>query len=259
MAGNTDTSDKSHRANDVGTQNLLTAFGNLDSRTNIIHTSTTVFCGGRPDCSKPINELSPAFPTNEYGRTKFKGEKILQDYCREHKVRLTILRLNTTYGANSRPNSFFKLIPEMVRRGSLLSRLNWPGLTSILYVGDVAKTILTVAKELPAEPGVPETYVLHGENLTLAEICKTIHKALNKEYKQVKLPRVFWSLIRFCKPIIFRLEKVLPSIIYNPIWRACLIVDNTIYCDASKAKQHIPGWQPKTLEETVDLVVANID
>jgi len=86
---------------------------------------------------------------------------------------------------------------------------------------------------------------LHGENLTLEDISEIVQKALNIDYKHLRLPRLFWFLAKKSKQLIFRLEKLIPNSIYNPIWRASLIVDHTIYCDAIKAKNHIPDMTPK--------------
>lgn len=85
LAANTDTSTTNHDVNDIGTRNLLDALGPLNTKTHIIYTSTTVLISGRKDCSKPFNENDRPEPSDEYGRSKLRAEKILRDRAEQEK------------------------------------------------------------------------------------------------------------------------------------------------------------------------------
>lgn len=257
MAANTDTSTKNHKVNDLGTKNFIKSLGNLGPKTHIIYTSTTTFLGGRKDCRNPLNEKSQAYPTNEYGRSKLRAEEYLIKESIKQKFRLTILRLNTVYGTNSRPKSMFKLLPEKIAKKSVFTRLNWPGLTSVVEVNDVASAILHFSISKPPKPGTPANYILTGESLTMADICKIMHKALNIPYRPIELPKIIWSLAKKIRNLTPYLEFILPQNLYNSFWRASLIIDNAVWCKSKKINEVYPKWKPKKLKEVVNALVSN--
>ncbi|OGM04083.1 hypothetical protein A2715_04905 [Candidatus Woesebacteria bacterium RIFCSPHIGHO2_01_FULL_39_32] len=247
LAANTNTGTKDHRVNNIGTKHLLDSL-NLGPSVHIIYTSSVAFIGGRPNCRVPINERSLSYPTNEYSRTKLDAERILIKKCKKKKFRLTILRLNTVYGKNSRTNSMFAILPKLVRKNSIITRLNWPGLTSIIHVRDVIYALLYFSQHLP-KPGLPSTYILYTESLTMADISKILYDSINKPYKQIQLPNFIWSLAKFGRRYIHLLEPILPASFYNIFWRTSLIVDNTVWCQTDKAYKIIKKWEPLKLKE----------
>lgn len=248
MAANTNTSMRDHRVNDIGTINLTKAFKELGPKTHLIYTSTTAHSGGRKDCSEPIDEATEPFPTNEYGRTKLNAENYLIKECKRQKFRLTILRLNTVYGKNARPNSMFMLMKEMIKSSAFPARLNWPGLTSIIHVDDVAKAIVELISLRPY-PGKPQIFVVYSESLTLQDISKIMHSKMKKKYKPITLPLKLWSLGAYGKRYIPYLENILPIKLYNLVWRSGLIVDNSVYCESKKLSKKLKNWRPKKLFE----------
>lgn len=244
LAANTDTSKPDHRSNDVGTKNLIKALGPLSSKTHLIYTSTTVIHSGRIDCSEPINEQTPAAPTNEYGRSKLRAEEFLKEQACLQGFCLTIIRINTIYGGDPRTYKMFKVLKKNILAKALTSRLNWPGKTAIIHVKDVVSAILMLAKTPPL-PGKPETYILYAENLSLSEISRIMHEKMGKEYKQINLPMTLWRLASFTRIFIPLFEKIMPLPIYNLAWRFGLIVDDVIWCKSDKAFKALPGWKPR--------------
>ena len=255
MAANTDTSSSDHKVNDFGTKNLIKSLGKLGPKTHIIYTSTTTFLGGRKNCSQPLDETSKEFPTNEYGRSKLRAEKYLISECKKRKFRLTILRLNTVYGPDSRPKSMFKILPEQIRRGSLFTRLNWPGKTSIVHVDDVTQAIIYFCKNKIPKPGVSQIFILTGESLTMADISKIMHREMEIKYMPINLPSVFWQTAKFGRKFIPNLESILPHFLYNPFWRASLIIDNALWFETQNIGNVMPTWKPKLLQQTVNKLV----
>lgn len=99
----------------------------------------------------------------------------------------------TVYGKYPRPNSIFDLMQTMVVNGSLAARLNWPGRTSVVHAEDAAAAMIRVA-DCPPKPGATQIFIVHSEALTLAEISKTLHRALDVPYRQIRLPIWVWGL-----------------------------------------------------------------
>lgn len=250
LAANTDTSKSDHRSNDIGTKNLITALGSLNSKTHIIYTSTTILHSGRVDCSKPITELTPPTPSNEYGRTKLRAEEFLKERAKKDKFRLTIVRINTIYGDDPREHKLFKILKRHIVSNSPIARLNWPGLTGIIHVDDVASALLLLTKK-PPKPGKPQTYLLNGENLSLSEISKLMYERMGLKYGPINLPKYFWRLCSFIRRFLSLFEKLTPTQIYNLAWQASLIVDNVIWCESDKIFKVLTKWKPRKFKDAV--------
>lgn len=254
LAAVTDTSESDYSCNDIGTKNLYQALGKLGPENHIIYTGTTAIMAGRKDCSKPFDENSKPSPTNEYGRTKLKAEEFLIEKCKKDKFRLTIARLTTVYGPNPRKNSLFDMMKKLVLKKSPLARLNWPGLTGLIHVDDVSSAILMLSKKPPL-PGKPQIIILNTELTTLTDISQLIHQALGMKYNPIKFPKLFWRVFSKMRPLIYMSEKLLPSKIYNMLWRAGLIVDNVIYCRNNKFLKTLPKIKLKTLNQNIQEIV----
>ncbi len=250
LAANTDTNEKDHRVNDLGITNLLDAFSPLGPNTHLIHISTMVAMSGRKDCSKPFNESSPLEPNNEYTRTKANAERIILERQKIENFRLTILRPNTIYGSGMRPDSLFDFVKKLIIKKSILAKLNWPGLSNLIFVDDVAKAVvLTTTK--PPKPGKKNIFFLNSENLTLADISRELHGKLNKPYKQIHMPKIFWRLSSTERYFIPLLEKLTNPKTFNLAWRASLIIEDVIYCNSTKMTKTFPTWKPKKLKEII--------
>lgn len=254
LAGATDTSSSNYDCNDKGTKNLLGCLKRMGPQTHFIHISTTAIMSGRKNCRKPFNEELTPNPTNEYAKTKLKAEEFVKKACEEKNFRLTILRYPTVYGKNPRKNSFFDFVGKLILNNSFIVRLNWPGLSSFVHVEDAAQAII-LASEKPPKAGKCEVYNVSTESLTLQKISRMIYRKLGNRYKSLKLPRLFWRTASLFRPIIYRTEKYLPPKIYNLFWRASLLVDNVIYCDATKFKKRFPKWSPDFLSNRLDDVL----
>jgi nucleoside-diphosphate-sugar epimerase len=252
LASTTDTANSDFSCNDTGTANLIKAL-KLNKNSHFFYTSTTASMSGRKNCTKPVQESTRPFPTNEYGRTKYNAEKILLKASKKLGFATTIVRMPTVYGRCSRKNNFFEIINKLVDFHSFLSKLNWQGLTSFIYVEDVADAILMLVKKKPRASG-SHLFILSAESLTLSNIFSLIYKAKGLPYRQIILPPFFWKLTKKIRPAIYFFEKLLPAKIYNQFWRAALIFDNVINCDATRIKRFLPSWKPKNLAEVINEV-----
>jgi nucleoside-diphosphate-sugar epimerase len=243
LAAETDTSKKDHSVNDVGIKNLYKAFRKLGPKTHFIYIGTMVAVVGRNSCKNPIDENSEDFPTNEYTRTKVVGEQYLIDKCKGDKFQLTILRPNTIYGKNVRRNSLFDMVKSMIVKKSIITRINWPGKSSLIHVEDVVKTILFFSKR-NAQPGVPEKYLLCAENLSISDISKILHKNLHIKYRPINFPKWFWQIASKFRPLIPYFEKPLGTNLYNYLWRSSIIIDDVVWCKTNKINKVFKKWKP---------------
>jgi nucleoside-diphosphate-sugar epimerase len=252
LAASVDTADSDFRANDEGTKNLLSAIGPLTKKTHFIFISTAAVWTGRKNCTSPITELDPAIPNNEYGRTKLKAEKFLIEQSKIQGFSLTILRLNTVYGPDPREDKLFGVLKKMIENKSLLSRVNWPGKLGIIHVDDVVKTILAFTKRSTPDP---QLYLISAENITLETISKLMYKSMNIPYKPIRIPPEIWGLGKILNYFIPLFERILPSRLYNPFWRAMLVLDNVLMASPYKVFKTLPKWKRKKFKDHVKEVI----
>lgn len=253
LAATTDTALPDHRCNDIGTRNLVEAL-NMGNKTHFVYTGTCAMYCGRKDCRKPITERTRPVPTNRYSLSKLRAEQFLKRQAKQKGFGLTILRPPTVYGANPRVNSLFDFLKKLIIKKSPLARLNWPGLTSLVWVDDMARTIIWSAK-FPLKPGRIKIFTISVEALTLAEISRLMHVRMRLPYKRIDLPSWFWKIAASCRKLIYLLERLLPSSFYNLLWRASLVTDDVLVCDVKKINRYYLAWKPALFKDKVDEVL----
>ena len=252
-AGSTDTSKKDHRANDIGTKNLVESL-NLIESSHFIYTSSTAIFAGRRNCTSGINEDTSPRPTNEYGRTKLIAEEYLIRASRLKKFKLTILRLSTVHGKNTKKNGLFDTLSKDIKRNGMISRINWPGYTSLVHVDDVCDAIVLIS-EKPPKIGKFNCYNLYSDSWTLEHISCFMHEALDVPYRAVIFPKVLWKISAKFRLFIPYCEKLLPSEIYNYLWRFGLVIDDTIFCSSNNLSAKIAEWKPRKFYEGIQDVI----
>jgi nucleoside-diphosphate-sugar epimerase len=251
LAASAETSSSDHRANFPGTKYLINAFSNIGSDTRVIYLSTTAIYSGRKDCSILISEDTKPEPSNEYGRSKLNAENWLKEKAASGNFSLTILRLSTVFGPNPRKNGMFDQLRNSIKKPSVLgiwNRLNWPGLTSLVYVGDVCDIIMQYLKQ-PPKPGNTQTHILATHSLTLSQISEMAHKHFDKRYKEIFLNYKFWKLAKILRNFVPNLEKLLPSSLYNFFWRVSIIIDNPLNSKPSGFLGKNIKWKPTQLKD----------
>lgn len=223
LAAATDTSKRDQRCNDLGTKNLLEHLTGIGPKTHFIFTSSQAIFSGRTNTQKPITNKAKPSPSNEYGKTKVEAEKILTEEAKKRKFKLTIIRLPTVWGENPRKNAFLNFLKDLVDKNSLFSRLDWPGKVALINVNDAANFILDSANK------DPKIVSIACEYLSLAEIFEIITLKEGKTYKQIKVPKFIWKWGQFLRPYLKYLEYILPTEIYNYLWRASIVIDSPLW------------------------------
>jgi len=239
LAASINTQSSDHRANFPGTKNLLEALKPFPKNFHFIFISSFAIFSGRKNCSKPIDNLTEPLPTNEYSRTKYACERYLKLMSKKYGFKLTIVRLPTVYGKGRWKNGLFDIFSDSVKKKSLLSRINWPGLTDLIHVDDVCDLLWQKINK----PSSERISVLNlaSETIRISEISMQIHNYLRVGYQPIKIPNFIWNLISYSRIVIPYFELCLPSKIYSYLWRFSLVVDDVLYSDVDKVKKSFPA------------------
>jgi UDP-glucose 4-epimerase len=233
LAAFTETETNSTRVhvNDVGTGRLIKSLTPLLPGKLIIHTGSLAGIDRRYSDNTPMNENYPCNPRTIYGKTKLKGEMILKDFAQKIGFEWVILRLPTVYGPGYRPGGMFTLISESLKKGTLPSRLNWPGRMSLVYLEDVVEVLVSLGTK---KAGFNTLYhISSGEDPVLDDLISRIADALEIKRRRMALPRFLWKLIRFLAWLP-GLMSVLPFGLKNSLWRLSLIIIDGLVANSSK-------------------------
>ena len=249
LAAETDTSKRNHLVNYIGVKNLYDSLKSINN-CYFIHIGTMVEVVGRPNCSKPIDEASKDYPTNEYTRTKLAGENFIIEKCVKDKFKLTVIRPNTIYGKGVRKNSLFDMVTSMIKKQSLITKINWPGKSALIHVEDLTNIIMQFTKSAGLK-GKPQKYLAYGENLTIFQISEIIHREINIPFKPIIIPNFIWVIIRQVRGLIPIFEYILPYNFYNSFWRFGIIIDNVVWCKSSRLSKKIKYLKFKKFNKSV--------
>ena len=227
----TDTPEHEHRVNDAGTANLIAWLGPRAKGCRIVYTSSIAVHDRTGIADGPVREDSPFTPRTAYGVTKLRGEHLLQEAAAREGFTWTIPRLPTVYGPGGKAGGMFDLLIAGVRSGGLVSRINWPGRSSVIFVDDVAAILADLALR---ESAANQVYCLSsGEDLTLADIAREAGALVGRAPRPIRLPPAAWSLIRRVawSPIV---RVLVPRRAHVTYWRLTLVVDDGFWFDARK-------------------------
>lgn len=227
----TDTPEAEHRVNDTGTANLLGWLGPALRGARIVYTSSIAVHDRNGPAAGPLTETSPFTPRTAYGVTKLRGEKILEEAAPRLGFTWTIVRLPTVYGPGGKAGGMFDLLITGVRTGGLISRINWPGRSSVIFVDDVGAILIDMALRVSA---ANQIYCIgSGEDLTLGDIARAAGAILGRPPTPLRLPRVAWSVIRSVawNPVV---RSLVPRRAHVTYWRLTLVVDDGFWYDARK-------------------------
>ena len=96
---------------------------------------------------KIITELDFPKVNNYYSTYKFKYEEIILNFCKIEDINYTILRPPAIYGPGSKGNLSFLI--KLIKLGVPLSLINFNGLRSYLYIGNLISFIsILITKDI---------------------------------------------------------------------------------------------------------------
>lgn len=164
-----------------------------------ISTMGAVDRSNNDNCTEPLDENSPTFPSSDYGKSKLKAEAIVK----ESNIPYIIIRPSTVVGESMRQNSHFSFFANKSFLNSFFYRIAWPGEFSVIHISDLISAILFLA----IHPGaVGNIFFCAGDKITLSNFFKLC----NPQKKQISIKplisiiRLFYYFLPFkFKAIIF--------------------------------------------------------
>lgn len=257
LASCTDTSALDHSINDVGTKNLLEAIGPLPSDGHVVFTSSIAVNDGRPDYSRPMteDEPGPLKPYHVYGRRKLMAERYLIQLAAQNGFSLSIIRVCGVFGIDAIRKGLYSSLCRMVLNKSLLTRFNWPGRISGIYVEDMAWFIDEVSKNPPAQ-GKHELYIPSVEAPTVEQMCAAYARAFGMENRPIKLPAFLWKCLEWITGRKRFWERILPHKLYNTVWQANILVGQGYWNESVKLARIARGRRLTGFEEFARMVAA---
>jgi nucleoside-diphosphate-sugar epimerase len=246
LAANIDTNAPPEQmtVNDTGTTHLLEWAAASLRGARVVYTSSVAVMDRNRPASAPLDENGPCMPRTHYGRSKLRGEDIIRSAARHYGFTYTIVRLPTVYGPGQKPGGMFDLLARFVAEEALPSRLDWPGRTSIIFIDDLARALVSLALSPAA---ADQLICVAADSPTVGGLTQAIAHALGKSRRVFPVPRWMWRLLRRAVWLP-GLPRLVPAKASVSFWRLSLIVDDGFWFDDRKFRLLFPeGLTP--LEE----------
>ena len=233
-----------YAVNVQGTQNLIDgAVANGVRR--LIHVSSNSPIGCNPSRDHVFDESSPYNPYMNYGKSKKRGEDIVNETGKRGQLEIVIIRPPWFYGPDQPPRQ--TLFFQMIRDGKMPLVGGGETRRSLAYVDNICQGLLLCEKVQHASG---KTYWIADERpYTMNEIVDTIERLLETEFKQACAHKRM-RLPGFVGDIAQLIDGSLQSIgLYNQKIHVLSEMNKTIACSVEKAKKEL-GYEPKvSLEE----------
>lgn len=160
-----------YNLNVLGTINLLKGLTNNLPKHFVFISSVSIY--GLIQ-GESINETNSLSAKDAYGKSKIEAEQIVKNWCKEHNVIYTILRLPLVVGYNP-PGNLGSMI-NAIKKGYYFNIAGGNAKKSMVLASDVAKFILNAAE-------VGGTFNLtDGKHPTFIELSKNISLQIGKSF-----------------------------------------------------------------------------
>ena len=227
-----------------GTQNLIDAAAAHGVR-RLIHVSSNSPIGCNPSRDHVFDESSPYNPYMNYGKSKKRGEDIVNEAGTRGQLEIVIIRPPWFYGPDQPPRQ--TLFFQMIRDGKMPIVGGGENRRSMAYVDNICQGLLLCEKVQHASG---KTYWIADERpYAMNEIVDTIERLLETEFKQACAHKRM-RLPGFVGDVAQLIDGSLQSIgLYNQKIHVLSEMNKTIACSVEKAKKEL-GYEPKvSLEE----------
>lgn len=227
----TDASENQLRVNDLGTQRFLEWLAPVSRGVRIVYASSVAVHDRDREPNGPISERSPFAPRTAYGRTKLRGEAVLQQHADRDGYTWTILRLPTVYGPGQKPDGLFDQLIRRASRNEWLGRINWPGRTSVIYVDDVADVMIEFAAM--SEAGGEVYCLASDDNVTVGQLAQKAAAVLEQPINPIEIPQ---PVLAATQSLVWNsaVQAAVPRFAWLPFWRLSLVVSDGFWFDTTK-------------------------
>ena len=160
-------------SNTEGTRCLLDVFKGRKLK-RFVHASTMGAVDRQPGdaCVMPMNEESAPNPLTVYGKTKLQAEKLVRD----SGLPYAIVRIPWAFGSRMTEDTHVRNLMERVMRGSLATRINFPGKVSLIAVEDLMRAFVLAASHPQA---LNETFFVGGYlPISLGELFRRMARCM---------------------------------------------------------------------------------
>jgi UDP-glucose 4-epimerase len=199
---------KYYKINVKGTKTILESLVKTRVK-NIIFSST---CAVYKDGFTKVNENTQLKPTSMYGKTKLKGEKLIQSFCKKNNLNYGILRFFNVAGASSsgkigqinKADQLFKNLSIEVKKkkpvfkiyGTNYKTKDGTCIRDYIHVSDIADIHYKVLEKID---NINQSKILncgYSKGISVNESVKEFSKYANKKLKIFKLPKRHGDMVK---------------------------------------------------------------
>jgi nucleoside-diphosphate-sugar epimerase len=207
-----------------GLKNLLKGLKNNEPSHFVFISSVSIY-GSKN--GQLLNEQTPILAADLYGMSKIQAEAEIIDWCRQHDVICTILRLPLVYGEN--PPGNLKAMIQGIKKGYYFNIAGGQARKSMVRAEDVARFIL------PASEVGGIYHLTDGQHPNFFELSHKIGKAFGRN----RIPNMPLGIAK----VIAKIGDVLGP--WFPLNSDKLSkITSELTFDDSLARQNF-GWDPK--------------
>lgn len=213
-----------------GTRNMLEAAKRQGVGKVVYTSSSAVFGAPR---TNPVTEDNPPAPGEAYGRAKYEGELLCQDYARGG-LDVSIIRPRTIMGHGRL--GIFQILFEWIRRGRNVPVLGTgDNVYQFVHAEDLADACILAAKRTG-----PRTYNCGTDRFgTMREVLEALCRfaGTGSKVRSVPMNPAVWGM------------KVTSTLGLSPLGAYhALMYGRSMYFDISRAKSEL-HWQPRWSNE----------
>lgn len=164
--------------NFVTTKNLISKVNNCEIQ-KIIFTSTVAVYGSSH--RKVFRESDICNPVTEYGLSKLKAERLIEDWGNTTGNQYVILRPFSVYGPGNNKGLIYNLCNDFINKGVVTVYGNGQQKRDLVYVEDAVKALI-----FALEPNLSEIYNIGtGKNYSVLDIISILEKVAGRKCKVV--------------------------------------------------------------------------
>ena len=231
--------------NTGGTKNMLEASYENGVK-KFLFVSSNSAQGYNIDKDKPMTEEGPDRPYTDYGKSKWKAERIVEEYQKSKKLQTVIVRPCWFYGPN--PGRIFIELVKYIKKGRPPIFGNGQNLRTMSFIDNTVDGIL---KAIDSDKTNGQIYWLGDEKpYKLIDIYDEIAKNLGVEFKPMHIPRFLCWLAEKIDQFTGKLGQ------YHKHLHVMGETGHYIWCDTAKAHRDF-GYEPKVslkegIKRTID-------